>query len=222
MLTGEREALEGFYTHRRIVELEFDPVRGSFDFAHLQEINRRIFQDLPGAGFSDVHPGEFRSPTPKGRDWMKHRMLSTVKGSFYVAYSSLDSAAQARLNKAMVAANPLHLRGVAMPEFTACMGQLYVELDYAHPFSDGNSRTLRTFTKQWAQACGYVLDWGRFAASAVGRDVLYIGRDLSVNAMAKPLIQDAQTMQKIVYSMDRLQGNRDLPDLLRDAIRASQ
>lgn len=58
----QREQIEADYTFKRVVELELDPVRGNFDVAHLKEINRRIFQDLPGAGFDDVTPGEFRPP----------------------------------------------------------------------------------------------------------------------------------------------------------------
>ena len=54
--------------------MAFDPstdrasVEGRFDVAHLQEINRRIFQDLPGLGFDDVTPGAFRPPAPTDRD----------------------------------------------------------------------------------------------------------------------------------------------------------
>lgn len=50
----ERQTLEAEYTFRRIVELHLDPVRGKFDAAHLKEINRRIFQDLPSLGFDEL------------------------------------------------------------------------------------------------------------------------------------------------------------------------
>lgn len=89
MTPDQREKLEADYTFRRIVELELDPVKGDFDVAHLKEVNRRIFQDLPAAGFDDVTPGEFRPPVPDGKDWMKNRGLSTVDGAFYVAYVNL-------------------------------------------------------------------------------------------------------------------------------------
>jgi len=83
LLTPEQRAqLEADYTYKRLYELTLDPVRGNFDAAHLKEINRRIFQDLPGAGFDDVTPGQFRPPVPGGKDWMKQRGLTTVDGSF--------------------------------------------------------------------------------------------------------------------------------------------
>jgi cell filamentation protein len=222
MTPDQREKLEADYTFRRVVELELDPVRGNFDVAHLKEINRRIFQDLPGAGFDDVTPGEFRPPVPDGKDWMKNRGLSTVDGAFYVAYSRMDETAQARLDAVLETVKPADLRGLKTEEFTARLANAYAELDYVHPFSDGNSRTLRTFTKQLASEAGYELDWERFGRSPTGRDLLYIARDRSVNKLAKPHIQQEQSMRKITHSTDRLEGNRDLPDLLRDAVRPSR
>ncbi len=218
----QRQRLESDYTFRRIVELELDSVQGRFDAAHLKEVNRRIFQDLPGAGFDDVTPGEFRPAVPDGVDWIKQRGLSTVDGSFFVAYSRMDDAATAPLDKALAAADPEKLRDLKTPEFTAQLAKIYTELDYIHPFSDGNSRTLRTFTKQLARSAGYVLDWERFGNSDVGRDLLYVACDLSVNALAMPNIQSESTMQRILYTTDRLQGNRALPDLLHDAVRPTR
>lgn len=218
----EREQIERRQTFQRIIELELDPVRGNFDAAHLKEINRRIFQDLPGAGFKDVLPGEYRPPVLEGKDWMKHRVLSTVPGSFYVAYSRMDQNAQVRLDQALVNAKPSKLRALSPDEFMAVFKPLYAELDYLHPFSDGNSRTLRTFTKQLARESGYELDWERFNASEVTRDLLYIARDRSVNKLAKPHVQNEQNLQKVMHSMDRLEGNKDLFGLLREVIRPSR
>ncbi|MDQ1829251.1 hypothetical protein [Massilia scottii] len=106
VVDNDREKLEGRLTTKRIVELELNPVRGKFDVAHLKEINRRIFQDLPGAGFDDVKPGEFRPPAPEGKDWVKNRGLATVAGSFYVAYSSMNANDHERLNKVLEGALP--------------------------------------------------------------------------------------------------------------------
>lgn len=59
---AQRLQLEADLTSFRILELRLAPVVGDFDVAHLQKIHRRIFQDLPSVGFSDVKPGEFRPP----------------------------------------------------------------------------------------------------------------------------------------------------------------
>lgn len=221
MTFTSREQREAVFVRRRILTLELEPVRGNFDAAHLKEVNRYIFQDLPGAGFDDVTPGEFHKPVPDGMDWMKQRGLSTVDGAFHVAYSRMDDTATARLDKALEGAKPGELRGLKTAEFTARLAKIYTELDYVHPFSDGNSRTFRTFTKQLAKESGYELDWERFARSDVGRDLLYIARDRSVNELAKPHVQSKSAMQKIMYTQDRLKTNQRLPDLLRDVVRPS-
>lgn len=207
-------ALEGFYTERRIVELELDPVCGDFDAAHLREINRRIFQDLPGAGCADITPGRYRPPVPEGQDWMKQRALATVKGVFYVAYSRMDATAQAEMDAALLAAHPDSLRGLDAATFIARNAQLYASLDYAHPFSDGNSRSLRTYTRQLARTAAGVLDWERFSRSPAHRDALYIARDLSVNRIAQPQIQQEHTMRRAVASLAALKGYKDLAALL--------
>ena len=93
----ERQKLEAGHTFRRIVELRLDPVRGKFDAAHLKEINRRIFQDLPGLGF-DVTPGQYRPPVSVGNDWIKSRSLETVDAPSNVAYSPMDKEIQTRID----------------------------------------------------------------------------------------------------------------------------
>ncbi len=214
--------LEGQHTFRRIVELEAHPVRGNFDAAHLREINRRIFQDLPALGIEGVTPGEFRPPVPEGRDWLKHRGLATAEGTFFVAYSAMTDASRTRLDSALAAANPEKLRALPTAEFVSKLATLYTEIDYLHPFKDGNSRTLRAFTKQLSSEAGFQLDWDRFNRSDAGRDILYVARDLSVNALALSHVQSEQTMRKIVYSNDRLTGNRDLRSILTDAVRPAR
>lgn len=215
-----REALEGANTWRRIVELRLRPVDGNFDVDHLKEINRRIFQDLPGMGFVDVTPGEFRSAVAAGNDWVKTRRLETVGVRSSVAYSLMDNAAKTRLSDILQAVNPAALARLDVTAFTQALGHLYSEIDYVHPFPDGNSRTLREFTRQLADAAGYKLDWDRFNQSPAGRDILYIARDLSVNRIAMPHVQHEGTKRDILLAMDQFEGNRDLPSLLRDAVEA--
>jgi cell filamentation protein len=218
----DREETEGRLTFWRIIELDQKPVRGSFDLAHLKEINRRIFQDLPGAGFPDVRPGEFRPPVPEGKDWYKNRGLSTVEGTFFVAYSRMDDQVVADMSAALANAAPEKLRGKRTDEFTAAIAELYVTLDHAHPFADGNSRTLRSFTKQLANEAGFTIDWERFNQSPAGRDILYIARDLSVNEISEAHLQSTETQRAVSSTMLRLGTNRSLPDLMRDAVRPTR
>ena len=219
---AQRDAIEAEATFLRATELELDPVRGAFDAAHLREVNRRMFQDLPERGLIDVTPGEYRPAVPAGRDWVKHRTLESQQITSTVAYSTMDAAAQKRIDAALSAATPAKLAKLKPREFTEAFGRLYAELDYAHPFADGNSRTLRTFTKQLAAEAGYSVHWERFNTSKFGRDVLYIARDLSVNELALKEVKNEDTRRQIVFSMDTLEGNRNLSDVLKDAVRPTR
>ncbi len=216
-----RHALERRHVFQRSVELLLTPVAGDFDAAHLREINRRLFQDLPALGFDDVTPGQYRPAVPDGLDWIKNRRLETVDAPSCVAYSRMDDIALARMDHMLAEARPATLSRLPLAKFVRALGNLYAELDYAHPFRDGNSRSLRIFTRQLAQACGYSLDWERFNRSPGARDLLYIARDRSVNALALPDIRHAGTRRDVVLTMDRFEGNPDLPELLRDAVSAA-
>lgn len=217
--SDQRQALEADYTFQRLVELRVDPVKGSFDAAHLREINRRIFQDLPGLGFDQVTPGEYRPQVPPGNDWIKTRRLETVEVRPSVAYSAMDTEARNRLEEVLKRADPAVLSKLSPQEFTSSIGRLYTALDYIHPFPDGNSRTLREFTRQLAEESGYSIDWERFNQTPAGRDILYIARDISVNKLALPHVIHEDTKRSVVFTMDQFDGNRDLPDLLRDAVK---
>jgi cell filamentation protein len=96
---------------------------------------------------------------------------------------------------------------------------MYAEADYIHPFLDGNSRTLRTFTRQIARESGYELDWEKFNRTEADRDLLYIARDRKVNELAKSFIQHENAMRKILFRQDQLNGYRSLHDLLDEALR---
>lgn len=213
-----RDQDEARLTGLRVLELARRPVRGDFDAAHLREINRRIFQDMPGAGYPDVTPGQYRPAIPNG-DWMKTRKLETFAGESLVAYSKMDAAAQQQLDDALKAADPQQLSTLDTPQFTAVMGDLYTKLDHIHPFADGNSRTLRVFTKQLAAASGYNLDWERFNRDTAAREGLYVARDKSVNDIALPDMYSEQAMRYVIASMAQLRNAPKLTQLLDGAIR---
>lgn len=216
---SRREELESRCTRRRIMELRYDPVRGDFDAEHLKEVNRRIFEDLPKHGFDDVTPGEYRPPVEGNDDWIKTRTLESVGIRATVAYSSMDEDAQARLDKALEAADPEQLGQLKTAEAAETLAELYTELDYIHPFPDGNSRTLREFTKELAEEAGFDLDWKPISQSQSGRDVLYIARDLSVNERAMSELKDdrAKLMDKVRSDLQAKLDAGESKDFLEQA-----
>ena len=50
------------------------------------------------------------------------------------------------------------------------------------------------------QSIGYEIDWQRFSQNDIGRDLLYIARDSSVNEPTKPHVQHENTMRKILHT----------------------
>jgi cell filamentation protein len=182
----KQERVEGAITFARIRDLERNPVQGKFDVAHLKEIHRRIFQDLPHHA-----PGEFRPDAP---GHVKARALES--GDRYYVHYAPKKDIDAGLAKVLKDLNGAEgLRGMGPDQFAARMSKLYGDLDHLHPFKEGNSRTLRTFTSQLAREAGYELHWGTTNANGRSRDRLYIARDREVLERAFPGLDEAKAMK---------------------------
>ncbi|WP_010188432.1 Fic family protein [Sphingomonas sp. PAMC 26605] len=182
MLKRDESAL----TSARIVELYIRPVQGEFDVAHLREVHRRIFQDLPHRG-----PGEYRPDAP---GHFKHRALEATNDRVVVPYA-LRPEMERNLGATLEALQGgKALKGYDTLEMSEAIAQTYARLDYLHPFGEGNSRTLRTFTEQLARENGHKLDWETTNVSPQSRDALYIARDMAVIQLRNPGITMADAM----------------------------
>ena len=53
-----------------------------------------------------------------------------------------------------------HLKGTTREEFAEKAAKLLADLNYAHPFREGNGRTQREFMSQLAAQAGHRLEWG--------------------------------------------------------------
>jgi len=218
----KQDEAEAKYCPFRIAELRENPVQGNFDANHLKEINRRIFQDLPNKGFHQVRPGLYRPPVPNDGQsaWIKNRWLESTKSIHPIVYSLMDKYAQDKIDKVLLEANPAKLSKLSVPEFVQQMADIYANLDYLHPFDDGNSRTLREFTYQLANESGFVLSWEKFNQTQNGRDILYIARDLSVSQIALVEQQTPQAQFSATQCLDMLDNNKSLQQLLPTVIKS--
>ncbi|WP_115048020.1 Fic family protein [Xanthomonas arboricola] len=201
---------EADLTFVRIIELAARPISGNFDLAHLCLFHKHIFQDLV-----DFHPGQLRNPTPRNQDWVKRR---EIKGSsFLVCYSPMDRKAISNLEKNL---NQYASRLKKIPErgaFVSNMAKLYSQIDYSHPFSDGNSRTARSFTRHLAKTAGYDLLWENIKDHLL----LYVARDLAVNEIAMPHIRSDNNKRDAYTALTQLGNNPTLEDLLDHIIYSS-
>jgi len=210
------DALEAALTSHRMQELAAQPVQGKFDAAHLNEVHRRIFQDLPSH-----RPGEHRS-----QNFSKHRALESQR-KYVVPYADSADLAE-KLDTALAPfSKPESLKNLAAAEFSERMGKLYADLDYLHPYNEGNSRTLRAFTSQLAKESGFKLDWAQTANSADARDTLYIARDKEIFSRLYPgldqtraaLTEDRREYEAYMHFVRHYAAAKPLKEIVSDAVR---
>jgi cell filamentation protein len=218
----EQEILEGRLVYARLLQVRARPAPDRFDVVYLKELHRFIFQDFPKYGIENPPPGEFRLPVKSGGDWHKVRSLTGMPNVSVVCYSPMDKGALSSLNKTLKGINPGILSQLKPSAFADAMSELYARLDYIHPFHEGNSRTLREFTWQLAQASRHELDWARFDRNDNTRNLLYIARDRAVGTLAVPNIRHHDNLRSVVYCMDLYAQNPGLAELLRSAVRPSR
>ncbi|GHU49841.1 hypothetical protein AGMMS50289_26780 [Betaproteobacteria bacterium] len=131
----------------------------------------------------------------------------------------MDKNAHSRLDKALQRANPNELRKLNPKYFAKGMAELYTQLDYVHPFTEGNSRTLRVFTQQLARASGYEIDWNHPNTSDRSRDFLYIARDREVGEIGFAAIRNDSNLRLSVFCVDKYAKNPGLQNILETSIR---
>jgi len=147
---------EDVATSVRIWELEQKGVSGKFDFQHLKDIHRHIFQDVyPFAGQirqEDIH-----------------------KGFHFARHQFIESEGK-RLMGELAAEN--YLKGLDIDQFAKRAAHYMAELNVLHPFREGNGRTLREFMRQLSLNAGYNLDF-----NLVPRHVVF---EASVKSVVDP------------------------------------
>ena len=121
-------------------ELEVKPVRGNFDLDHLQEIHRRLYQDV----------------------WLWAGQLRTVeitKGDSSFLQMQFFLSAGEDLIKFLRSTELLTNPDIADESFIAQASDLLEKVNYIHPFREGNGRTQRTYLDQIAGLSGRTFAW---------------------------------------------------------------
>ena len=206
----------------RIVELHADPIRGNFDARHFKAIHAYIFQDTP-----QYRPGITRKDAP---NWTKHRALEGRRDRYDVPYVSRGVAARIRSILAHFG-GPQALQGLTLDAAAARLARLCGDLDHAHGFHEGNSRTLREFFRELAQEAGFALDWTGTGITAKERDELYVARDLAVTEREFSGLTQERAMQtadrreyESFFALEQLRaaaGARTLEVIIREGLSTS-
>lgn len=128
--------LEALSTGGNLAYLQLHPIRGKFDFGHLKEIHRFIFQDVYSwAGqVRDIDIG-------KGNLFCRAQFIEDYAISVFSDFYS--SCFEARKDK---------------KTFVKILADHYGDMNALHPFREGNGRSQREFTRELCLKCGYVFD----------------------------------------------------------------
>ena len=155
--------------------------------AHLKAVHAYLFQDFP-----EHRPGCVRDDTTER--WTKQRVLEGWTRAYAVHYA--HDAVEARISAILRAfGGTRRLKGKSLDAASTRLAALYGDLDHAHGFYEGNSRTLREFTRELALASGFSLDWVGTAVGADERNRLYVARDIAVLERAFPGLTPERAME---------------------------
>jgi cell filamentation protein len=116
--------------------------RGSFDLPHLRAIHRHLFQDV--------------------YDWAGElRTVEISKGRQQFQFRQYIRTGMADVHRRLV--RSLFLSGLEAAEFAAQAAVIVGDINYVHPFREGNGRAQLQYLKQLAEQAGHTLDLTRVA-----------------------------------------------------------
>ena len=114
--------------------------RGSFDLAHLRAIHRHLFQDI--------------------YDWAGElRTVEISKGDQQFQFRQYIPTGMADVHRRLVQSR--FLSGLPPAGFAEQAAVIVGDINYIHPFREGNGRTQLQYLKQLADKAGHRLDLAR-------------------------------------------------------------
>ncbi len=116
------------------------PPAGDFDLAHLRAIHRHLFQDV--------------------YDWAGEvRTVEIAKDGNQFQFRQFIGTGMADVHRRLVQAD--FLRGLSRDAFAEAAGAIMGDVNYVHPFREGNGRTQLQYLKQLAAQAGHPVDLAR-------------------------------------------------------------
>jgi cell filamentation protein len=113
---------------------------GKFDLAHLRKIHRHLFQDL--------------------FDWAGElRTVEIAKGGSQFQLRRFIETGMADVHRRLVAQG--FLRGLDDAAFALAAAAILGDVNYVHPFREGNGRTQLLYFEQLAEKAGHPIDLRR-------------------------------------------------------------
>jgi len=117
---------------------------GQFDLRHLRAIHRHLFQDIY------VWAGEIRT-------------VEIAKGGSQFQFCRFIEIGMADVHRRLATAN--YLRDLDRDAFATAAGEIIGDINYVHPFREGNGRTQMFYLKLLAAHAGHELQLARIDAT---------------------------------------------------------
>lgn len=165
----DQDTLDRFERGRtalRLAELKVKPIKGGFDLEHLKKIHQYIFQD--------VYPfsGQIRT-TNIGKN-----------GFWFADFKSIDWVSG---NVFMSLKDDKHFKGLSAEAFSRKAAQYYSDINYIHPFREGNGRAIRELFRQLALESGYDLRWSQVSKEEYMSAVLKTNEPSAIKELSNVL-----------------------------------
>ena len=161
--------IEAQITFAKAVMLDAEPILGSFDFTHFKKIHEFLFCDI--------------------YDWAGQIRTVDIskKRTSFLDCSLIEDIA----TKCFVKISEGYLNNLSFSEFVFRIADFYNDVNYIHPFREGNGRTQRIYFTQLMRHYGYDINF-----ASVDTDELMIATiqasqgvlDLLVEFFAKSII----------------------------------
>lgn len=161
---------------------------GDLDYSHLKAIHRHFLGDIyPWAG--------------------EERTVDIIKGHSHFARKEFI---EKELTKLFTKLNQTdsHLKNLEPTAFTEKAAYYFNEINAAHPFREGNGRTLRAFFDLLAEQAGYQLNW-----SIADKQSYIQANILGFNGDYVPM---QQVFQQILVSKQLAQTLQEQPSLSKE------
>lgn len=169
---AELDAIESDLVPIREVRLRARPPKPTRDLTELRAIHRTLFEPIYGWA------GELRTVDIR---------KNIEGGEYFVPVSMIERSAHFTFTEL---AEDDHLKGMSRDRFIERLAHHYDQLNYVHPFREGNGRTQRAFWNSVALAAGRELDW----TSATGE----------VNDAASRLAAEKQDHSQLIAMLDQV------------------
>ncbi len=138
-------------TMLRLLELQYEPVEGELDFAHLCEIHRYIFQDV--------------------YEWAGQlRTVDIAKGNMFCKSEFLRENGEQLFLKLK---EENYCENLPLDMFVNRLAYFFSEINALHPFREGNGRAQREFIRVAALNAGYLIDFSRITQE----DMIYASKE---------------------------------------------